>query len=594
MVKLEKIMIKNYKCLENTSIDLNLTSLLLGKNNNGKSSILEAIELAFTYSTIEKEDVFQSLAKPFDKNKKVSIDVLIYPCNDEGGIDKFEDDWGLFLGMNISSNINAQEFFAYRTELEYDDDRQVYINQKKLITEWKDDGNHTYGNSISRLLLNSFDVFYISAQRDLSNDIKDKRSLWYKLTSNVSIKDTDKEEINNQINILNEKIISNNPILKDVSENLKVTNSNEKSEISIAPITNDISNIYKGMNVYYKNNFNNPISIEKLGLGIRNWAVFSVLEAYVKTKRKKMLESDKPYFPILLIEEPESHVHPQQQRHMFKNVNKIYGQKIITTHSPFILSQIKLQDIFFVYKSNGETNVRCIIDENIVKNEQELQMLNRVVMNTYGELFFSNGVILVEGITDVESIKMFFKAYFGVETFELGFDIVCVNGGNYKPFIKILEALKINWFIFSDGEPEALRTLKSILKNLFNNQNINDYNNIVYIPNNMCLEEYLLSENYAEEIKIALNKVENRNNYIQYYIRGHHGQPRKKKNGVQEIRNYKGSDGEKLALKDAMIENKTKYIIEITNQIVQKKENNVPNLIKKIITKLYKTGEGDE
>ena len=38
----------------------------------------------------------------------------------------------------------------------------------------------------------------------------------------------------------------------------------------------------------------------------------------------------------------------------------------------------------------------------------------------------------------------------------MGIDFVGVGGyGNYLPFLRVAEALKIPWFIFSDAEPEV-------------------------------------------------------------------------------------------------------------------------------------------
>ena len=64
--------------------------------------------------------------------------------------------------------------------------------------------------------------------------------------------------------------------------------------------------------------------------------------------------------PIICIEEPESHVHPHIQRSIFHQMLRITGQKIISTHSLFIVDQADIYDYLLVKNERGITRIKKI------------------------------------------------------------------------------------------------------------------------------------------------------------------------------------------------------------------------------------------
>lgn len=301
---------------------------------------------------------------------------------------------------------------------------------------------------------------------------------------------------------------------------------------------------------------------------------------------RKASRRHQPYLPILLVEEPELHIHPQAQRYAYAEIAAVAGQKIITTHSPYILSQIDLEKIRCVRKRSDETEVTAFLSDGL--SQDDIRKIKRTVMATRGEILYANAVILGEGETEEQSLSVFSRTYFKKEPFEMGINIVGVGGSNYLPFMRILERLGIHWYIFSDGEPMPLNQLKNCLKRLYGEENwtgFAEHRNVIFLDQGMSIEQYFIANGYQNQIIKAINKTERNNGYPDGYfarfMKKNHGKfdkevytgkkcPTCKQEIVEGTRkDYQSEGGKDRALLDCMTSNggKTRYAAAIAEEI---------------------------
>lgn len=510
----------------------------------------------------------------------------VIPTDEKGTPqDSFSDEWSRALGDSVSiDNQTDKEYFAFRTEINYDSDKEQYTNIKRKIDAWSDNGQQRLGVHIKRETLENIETISINAQRDISMDIKDRKSIWGKLISRIKVSDGVRDKIEDELEKLNKKIVSESDILKSISEELKASTADKESNVNISPITKDIESLYRGMNIYYTNIGSSPTSVENLGLGVRSWAVFSTVKAEIISKIKRTTQEELAFHPLVLVEEPEAHVHPQAQRQLYSDIKQIIGQKIITTHSPYILSQVELDKIRYVRKVGASTSAYPLLIDGI--ESDDIRKIRRTVMNTRGEILYANAVILAEGETEEQAITVFLREYFNKEPFELGINVVGVGGNNYTPFIKLLDRLDIEWYIFSDGEKQPLNELKKCLKKLSVDSDFDDFNNVFYLENENCFETYCIEQGYVQEIEKAICEVEGNPNYVNYYIEQHNNQ--KAKGG--SIRNYKtdADGGYSRAIKDCIMSDKTKYPTAIAEEIckIKNKDKRIPLKMKEMFIKI--------
>ena len=173
------------------------------------------------------------------------------------------------------------------------------------------------------------------------------------------------------------------------------------------------------------------------------------------------------------------------------------GQKIISTHSPYVAAQADLAELRHFHKTAAETAVTALDLAGL--EEEDLRKIRREVMHTRGELVFARAVVLFEGETEEQALPIFARAHWNEEPFAHGVVFVGVGGdGNYLPFFAWPMSMAIPWFIFSDGEPEAVAAVTKALNAVGLTL---PHNHVTVLPNGRNIEQYLIDEDYRDELK---------------------------------------------------------------------------------------------
>jgi putative ATP-dependent endonuclease of OLD family len=168
----------------------------------------------------------------------------------------------------------------------------------------------------------------------------------------------------------------------------------------------------------------------KLGLGSNN-LLFMACELL-------LLAQEDEGSKLLLIEEPEAHIHTQRQLRVMRSLQELAAEKgiqiIVTTHSPNLASAIKLDHMVMIRKR------RCF---SLAKGQTELELsdyrfLERFLDVTKANLFFACGVMIVEG--DAENILLPTLAnLLGRDFTKHGVSIVNVGGVGLRRYARIFQ-----------------------------------------------------------------------------------------------------------------------------------------------------------
>ena len=180
----------------------------------------------------------------------------------------------------------------------------------------------------------------------------------------------------------------------------------------------------------------------KSGLGTNN-TLFMACELI-------LLAQESEASKLLLIEEPEAHLHPQKQLRVMKALQELATENsiqiIVTTHSPNLASVIELENLVLLWKSRAYS----LGKESTKLSESDYSFLQRFLDVTKANLFFARGVLVVEG--DAENILLpTLAAILGRDFTEHGVSVVNVGGVGLSRYARI--------FMRKNFKPEAPNSL---------------------------------------------------------------------------------------------------------------------------------------
>src|SRR5690606_11478522 len=97
------------------------------------------------------------------------------------------------------------------------------------------------------------------------------------------------------------------------------------------------------------------LPISQHGAGTQSLSVLFLFEAFLQSRLANT--HDKHSEPILALEEPESHLHPSAIRALWSTLDRLAGQKVITTHSGDLLGAVPLPSVRRLARRNGQVEV---------------------------------------------------------------------------------------------------------------------------------------------------------------------------------------------------------------------------------------------
>lgn len=438
-ILIKTVRIAGFRGLKNIEVELEQTTVLTGMNNSGKTSFLKALQLALGNRLFLSQDDFYIQGNEI--SEKIIIDLLMVPIDQDGkqGRD-FSEDWETLLTTNrIRTDEAGNSFVPLRMIITFDPIKNSYKTQQYILQEWTDfeaeDKKSWFQSENGKDIVFSFKeipLFYMDAQRDILEDIKLKNSYLGKMLDSITYSKESVKDIEAQIKALNETAVSSSDILSTIKTTLKEldTAMDSHSEgIDITPFTKKLRDLSKGLSIYYTDQ-NDSFSMEYHGMGTRSWSSLLTLKSFISWKNSNAAKDDSPFFPVLAIEEPEAHLHPNAQKKLYGQINSIAGQKIISTHSPYIAAAGELKQIRNFYKDD---TVHCGKIKTELLTPEDIRKINRQVINTRGEIFFSKLLVFFEGETEEQALPIFAQNYFGKSPVEMVIDFVGVGG--YKSYL---------------------------------------------------------------------------------------------------------------------------------------------------------------
>lgn len=145
-------------------------------------------------------------------------------------------------------------------------------------------------------------------------------------------------------------------------------------------------------------------------------------------------------YNALLVEEPEAHLHPQYQNTFFEYLNELQSkglQVFVTSHSPTITAKSDVNNISILQRKQNIVHSFSFgkLTESDYPAESK-RHLRKFLDTTKAQLFFANGVLLVEGVAEAIIIPILAKKFLSdkIDLCKSGIELVNIGGVAFNHF----------------------------------------------------------------------------------------------------------------------------------------------------------------
>lgn len=509
---IKKLIIKNFKCFkENFEIDFNEgVNIIVGNNGIGKTTILEAINLALTGNfrgrniknelsqNLFNKDVVNEYIEEINKsNKAIDLPEIIIEIYFELENEEFSGDY------NLKNSLTDK---GIRFEIKFDEN---YSSEYKLLVK----------EGIKSLPIEYYKInlFAFSREKITTRSIPFKSAL----IDNSSPSSINKSD--SQVSRIVKNFLEDSELL-NISQEYRNMKENFSESNSIKTINNKIKNEFKedlklAVDFGTKNQWEttlvtnlNGVTFGNLGKGMQS-IIKTELSLYNTKDTKK---------EILLFEEPECHLSHSNLNKLLNLIESYNDNKqiIITTHNSFVANKLGLENLILMNSQN-------VLKLSDLSNET-FNYFKKISGYDTLRIILASKVILVEGPSDELIVQ---RAYMDKNNKKLpiqdGIDVISV-GTAFLRFLDIADRLnlKVNVITDNDGDLEMinnkyqkyLNRSNSNIKICFDNTdnliktNIKDYNS-------NTLEPLLFRENKLEVIKNVLKINYNSDDEVLKYMK---------------------------------------------------------------------------
>ncbi|CAI8723740.1 ATP-dependent nuclease [Pseudomonas chlororaphis] len=463
IMKISKIEICNYRLLRNFSLDLeDDLSLVIGKNNSGKTSLLSALEkFVVEKNKITLDDFNTSLREKLcrlisggepipDEDKYIPIGMQLkitikYGEKDDLGqvsalimsLDPEDDLINLGFEYNLSYSQLVAFCTAYQEEKEnYDNDALLYASEMHekyfggIVRKSYLSGDFTRYTDLSREKISLEEVLSfrsISAKRNVTNKNNDKTLSGQ--TAKIYKRTEETEEQKETVNLFKKKLRIADKDLSTVYQSMfaKLLGSVEKfggvshaeTSLTIASTLQHRELLEGNTTVLYRHD-EHDLPEHFNGLGYMNLISMIFEIDLLMTSFRRAINQRPAAINLLFIEEPEAHTHPQMQYVFIKNIKSLLAegikredgvsvnlQTVISTHSSHIVAECDFYDIKYMKRCGGEVHCKSLkslkddyLKANLKDGAEHFRFLKQYLTLHRAELFFADKAILVEGDTE--------------------------------------------------------------------------------------------------------------------------------------------------------------------------------------------------
>lgn len=499
---ISNINITNYRNFRTNSISFNDgMNVIIGHNNAGKSNLLRALALIFSSNSkkhLSIDDFNKNIPIEELKNHPPSIKITATLTQDDSE-ELFGDDlvtvsnWMTRLEEPYEAKLQYEFYLPTKLHERY---KSAVNKTDDIIGVWKviqdeflrlytykilggDPTNQITADSES---LNKFDFQFLDAIRDVERDmfsgkntlLKDVLNFFmdYDIKSDKLLADEDKviaikdkkkvfgDLAGDLIELLSQRMTEGKKHILSYASDIGASFDNSTPDFD-----GNISDVelYSALKLIVENKSGIKMPITNNGLGYNNLIFMSLLLSKMQVDaNEEYLGSNAKVFPMLIIEEPEAHLHPTMQRQLLNFLkgnlsDKKVRQMFVTTHSTHITGAVNLDELICLYNHEGNTKVGYP-GKSFAGNEESKKYVQRFLDATKSNMLFAEKIILVEGLAE-QLLMSIFAEHLNISLEDNHVAVINVGGKYFDHFLHLFNtsnqyAISRKVACLTDRDPE--------------------------------------------------------------------------------------------------------------------------------------------
>lgn len=556
-MKIKKLILENFRAFYGrVEIPIDDFTVFIGKNDQGKSSILEAIDIFFNEGKgvvkIEESDLNKK-AKVEENNefkiglifKELPKDLVIDATNPTSLSDEYLlnqdrdlEIWKTFKNGKpqktfIKCSHPANDEFLKSLMQKKIKELQDFVKQNTIDSSSIDKRKsadlrriirNNYQQRDGELKLEILDIgIDEEGVKDIWNNLKNYMPIYALFHSDRKNLEQD-DEIQDPLKIKVEEIFRRQDIqskLQEIAQEIdKETNEIAKSTIDkfkeivgntnsveLKPNIPDVGSL-KWKDVYKNIGFvtDNEVPLNKRGSGIRRIVLMS---SFLAEAERKITDTSSKANIVYAIEEPETSLHPDFQMILIDSLKKLSDdgkhQVLLTTHSPAFVRLIDTSSIRYIEQTNGEVKIN-IFDEQvfnkIVKNLGLLPNIGKVIICVEGK---NDENFLIKINQNIDELKEIINLKEKIESDLLA--ILPMKGSNLGDYISRYVLKNTNAIEFHLYDKDTDDKYKKNIEDV-NNRRDGSYG---ALTNKREIENYVPKGLIEEEFAITLDNIDESN-----------------------------------------------------------------------------------
>ncbi len=412
-MRISKINIKNFRGILEGEVRFDGHSVLVGDNNSGKSTVLEAIDLVLGPERLSKRPAIDehdfyggNYIAAEDKPIPITVEVVVVELTDEQQT-LFRDhlEWWdsetkeLLSGPPAEDTDKPTVIPALRVGFEgsYDEDEDDFVATTRFMSPANDDGTYDIFNTPAKRMCGFLFLRTLrTGSRALSLERGSLLDIILKLQEKRLRMWEDVLEELRELAVAEDPELGLTSILSQVQESIQSlvpADWGDQPHLRVSDLTRE--NLRKALTVFLATGAKradgtpHAAPFQHQGTGTINTLVLALLSMIADLKQNV----------IFAMEEPEIAIPPHTQRRIVESVRRKSSQALFTSHSPYVLEQFDPTQIITIQRTDGKLQgIPATYPPTIKPKAFRSEMRRR-----FCESLLSSRVLVAEGRTEYDA-----------------------------------------------------------------------------------------------------------------------------------------------------------------------------------------------